>query len=377
METPTKTKVRAVAKCVGLLSLLLALGSTAPAFATAGDAWITTKVKLTLLTREGIDSRAVNADTLRGQVTLHGIVDSAAEREAAEHAAREIDGVQSVRNLLQVVPRNRQAAVVRSDDEIATQIGLGFRHEDSLTDSKISVQSVNNGVVLLNGTAADLADLLTAVQLAGSVAGVRRVASEIRSPDKLAEDDLWKDATVPGEMRQVPAEPDVTADRRDEDSARVSETVRAATGAAADLYITSMVKLRLLADDTTPALDINVDTDKGKVTLFGIVPTAEARLAAQADAGKVTGVKLVKNELQVVAAAAQPFVEAKDKEIETSLKRSLEERAALHDIEVDVKNCVARLTGSVPSGIELVEAMQVARATRGVCSVRDEMRLQN
>jgi len=40
-----------------------------------------------------------------------------------------------------------------------------------------------------------------------------------------------------------------------------------------------------------------------------------------------------------------------------------------------VKNCVVRLTGTVPTGSERLEAMQVARATAGVCSVQDDLRI--
>jgi osmotically-inducible protein OsmY len=42
-------------------------------------------------------------------------------------------------------------------------------------------------------------------------------------------------------------------------------------------------------------------------------------------------------------------------------------------VSSEVTNCVARLTGSVATGAERVEAMQVARATRGVCSVSQDI----
>ena len=40
-----------------------------------------------------------------------------------------------------------------------------------------------------------------------------------------------------------------------------------------------------------------------------------------------------------------------------------------------VKNCVARLTGTVPSGTQRLEAAIVARSTVGVCSVQDDLRI--
>jgi osmotically-inducible protein OsmY len=41
------------------------------------------------------------------------------------------------------------------------------------------------------------------------------------------------------------------------------------------MWITSATKMRLLADSQPPALDINVDTREGIVTLFGIVRNVE------------------------------------------------------------------------------------------------------
>ena len=51
------------------------------------------------------------------------------------------------------------------------------------------------------------------------------------------------------------------------------------------------LQVEIIADPKTPGLDVNVDTRGGKVTLFGMVPTQEAKLAAEEDARKVSGVK--------------------------------------------------------------------------------------
>ena len=89
------------------------------------------------------------------------------------------------------------------------------------------------------------------------------------------------------------------------------------------MWITSATKMRLLADSQTPALDINVDTRAGVVTLFGIVPAQEAKAAAEADARKVSGVKRVENELQVVASAKQAAVKVRDEELARAVKQAL------------------------------------------------------
>jgi hyperosmotically inducible periplasmic protein len=66
------------------------------------DAWVTTKVKSKLATDMDVRARDVNVDTEDSVVTLSGVVRSRQEAEEAERLARETEGVQEVRNELQV-----------------------------------------------------------------------------------------------------------------------------------------------------------------------------------------------------------------------------------------------------------------------------------
>ena len=93
------------------------------------------------------------------------------------------------------------------------------------------------------------------------------------------------------------------------------------------MWITSATKMRLLADGNTPALDINVDTRAGVVTLFGMVPSAQAKASAEADARKVSGVKQVHNELQVVPRAKQETVKVRDDTLQSEVKKAFENHA--------------------------------------------------
>ncbi|HEX7410161.1 MAG TPA: BON domain-containing protein [Candidatus Binatia bacterium] len=352
MIQPRKVILRGPGKRSSMLAALLSCVLVAPALAAQPDAWITTKSKLALLTTEGVSATAVSVDTVNQQVTLHGKVRSAEEKAKAETVVKTIDGVQGVRNLLEVVAPRHEKAVQRSDDDIKKQMNTALQGQPSLKDSAITVQSVNNGVVLLAGTAKTLTDHLSAVEVASGVPGVRHVSSEIQSPDTLADKEIWRERT-----------------------AQKSNAEYGAADASRDVWITSMAKMRLLADSQTPALDINVDTRDGVVTLFGIVPAKEAKRAAEADVRKVSGVKRVKNELQVVASAKQPGVKAQDDEIEGEVKKALQNHEDLNGVNVAVKNCVARLTGTVPTGMQRLEAAVVARSTVGVCSVQDDLRI--
>lgn len=336
------------------LSLALTAWVAPPARAATPDAWITTKAKLALLTGEGPSALGINVDTVSGRVTLHGKVTSAQQKTAAEAAVKKIEGAQSVRNLLQVVPAEQHEVVDASDEQIKANVEKALQADAALEDSEISVQSVNQGVVLLAGKAKTLTDHLVAVEVTAAVPGVRDVASEIESPNSLADDEIWQDTKT--------------------NTAAAANQVKSA---ASDLWVTSAAKMMLLTDSAVPALDINVDTRAGVVTLFGIVPTAAAKTAAEADVNKVAGVKRVVNDLQVVPAKKQEVVNATDDETQERLAAALENHTALKGVDAEVKNGVARLTGEIPSASDRLEAAVIARSTKGVRAVKDDMTISN
>ncbi len=337
-------KITIAAAALAAFSLM----STSGAFAAPSDAWITSKAKISLLTNDGISATGVNVDTVDGRVTLHGKVRTEAEKKSAGDIVAKIDGATEVKNLLQVVPAKSEDKVEASDDQITTRVNDAFKRDNTLASSGIKVQSVNKGVVLLAGETPSMTTHLRAITTAAGVPGVRRVATEVKGADQIADAELGQSA-------------------RD----RVATNADKAGDTMSDAYITSATKLRLLANSETPALDINVDTTDGRVTLFGMVPTAAAKAAAEAETHKVKGVKSVTNDLQVVAAQKQDAVAAKDADIKTAVEQALERRQAQtgDDVTVEVKGGVVRLTGSVPNESARVTAATTARATKGAKAV--------
>jgi osmotically-inducible protein OsmY len=345
-----KMKLYKPVRQVFLGALVAAAVAAGSASAATPDAWITTKAKMALLTTEGVSGTSVNVDTVNGLVTLHGKVASDAEKQKAEQVARGIEGVTNVRNLLQVVPARREDAVQVSDDKVKDRVSNVLKADPAF--KSVSVQSVNAGVVLLAGEVPTLSDHLRAVEHAARVPGVKRVASEIKSPDRLADSEIYSDHPQ-------------TADKS------------GATGTMSDMWITSAVKMRLVADERTPALGVNVDTSNGTVTLFGMVPSAQAKAAAAEDARKVSGVRSVQNELQVVPKAQEKFVKETDDRVKDNVKQALGAQEELKDdsIDIEVSNGVARLTGTVDSAADRMRAAAVARTAEGVRAVRDELRV--
>jgi osmotically-inducible protein OsmY len=337
---------------LGLLTASLLSAAPGIARASASDAWITTKAKMTLLTTEGVPGTSIDVDTTEGRVTLHGKVASNEEKAKAESAVKGIDGVTEVRSLLRVVPASRAEVTKRADADVKHAVEQTLARDKALANSRIAVQSVNDGVVLLSGKAQTVTDHLHAIQDASRVPGVRRVASEIESPDKLADN----------EIQHTPRAKKATA--------------RGVADSAADLRITAATKLRLIADSNTPALDINVDTRDGAVTLFGIVPTPASKRVAEADARKVSGVTHVMNELEVVPSSAQKAVNAHDDVVKRDVEQAIGTHQDLKDVDVEVKNGVVRLSGTVPSEEHRLDAAITARATAGVRSVQDDLRIR-
>ena len=350
--TRVERRTRALSR-IGLGLLALALFAASPSYAAMErpDAWITTKVKMSLLTTDNVPSNAINVDTVDGRVTLHGIVATDAEKTKAEEVARTIEGVRTVNNLLQVVPSSRKEAVKVADAQLQKNVEAVLSRDAALEESSIKVASVHDGVVLLSGNAKTLSAHRRALADARAVPGVKKVSTEIESPDRLGDEEISS----------------ASASSKDKSAGMKS--------AAYDAWITTAAKSRLLATADVPALDINVDTNSAVVTLFGSVPSEASKKLAEAEVKKVDGVKAVKNDLQVVPKEMAKAVEASDDNIQKAIDDKLESRSELKDASIDVAVAkgVARLTGSVASQSDRLLALSTVRGVPGVRSVIDEL----
>jgi hyperosmotically inducible protein len=72
------------------------------AAANVDDAGITASVKTKIVADKAANLTRIDVDTSRGTVYLNGLVDSAQQRTRAERLAKQISGVKSVVNNLQV-----------------------------------------------------------------------------------------------------------------------------------------------------------------------------------------------------------------------------------------------------------------------------------
>jgi len=331
----------------------LALLASRSARADRPDGWITAKVKLELLTDEIVKGTEINVDTIDRRVTLHGTVESKAQEDRAVSLTRSVEGVRDVRDLLVIVPETHEKATRRSDRVIRQNVRSALQADPLLADDEIAVKSVNDGSVMLAGRVDSLTEHHRAIRVAWSVDGVRRVSSEISSANDAGDEVLWV----------APPPPKV------EEGKKPSQGIM-----SSDPVITTRVKLGLLASSSVPGLDVNVDTNDGVVTLFGVVPTEDAKTVAAAEARNVNGVVRVENELQVVPPEEQEAVEASDDALKERLEARIDDAGLDHaDVNVEVKDGVARLTGKVRDEDQRLAALVAARGTSGVKRVVDDL----
>jgi osmotically-inducible protein OsmY len=90
----------------GVLAMALVGCGGTPTKSSTGeyfdDTVITSKVKTKLLADPDVKGTAVNIEVFRGTVQLSGFVRSEQEREKAERLARQVAGVQDVKNDLRL-----------------------------------------------------------------------------------------------------------------------------------------------------------------------------------------------------------------------------------------------------------------------------------
>jgi hyperosmotically inducible periplasmic protein len=98
--------IRVTVSSILLAALLVVNGCTAMTGQTTGqyvdDTTITTSVKAKLTAEKAANFTRIDVDTTNQVVTLNGIVESADQKAKAEQIARQVGGVKSVKNNLQV-----------------------------------------------------------------------------------------------------------------------------------------------------------------------------------------------------------------------------------------------------------------------------------
>jgi hyperosmotically inducible protein len=151
-----------------------------------------------------------------------------------------------------------------------------------------------------------------------------------------------------------------------------------------DPGITTAVKSKLVADDMVKAYKIDVDTKDAVVTLTGTVESADVKTRAVEIARATQGVNSVVDQISVspppVATSGVTVPEVlTDPAITAAVKTSLlaDPQASGLKIDVDTKDAIVTLTGTVKTADEKAHAEDVAKNTKGVTSVVNSLKVSS
>jgi hyperosmotically inducible periplasmic protein len=142
-----------------------------------------------------------------------------------------------------------------------------------------------------------------------------------------------------------------------------------------DSVTTGRVKAALIADPTTKAHQIDVETFKGTVQLNGYVDTAASKARAAEIAKATRGVESVRNNLTVKTEARAGEQVVDDSAITAKVKAALagDSRTKAHQVNVETHEGAVQLSGFVDNAEAKSTAGELARAVEHVRSVDNQL----
>ena len=142
-----------------------------------------------------------------------------------------------------------------------------------------------------------------------------------------------------------------------------------------DTRMTAKTKIALFADGRVKGSEINIETSKGSVIIRGKVDSDEAKQAAEEIAKGIDGVKMVKNELQIVAPAKRETINDRDSSITIRVISKIAQDYSLHraGIHAQTNAGVVSLSGEVSSLMTSAQASWTVWQVPGVKSVKNDL----
>jgi osmotically-inducible protein OsmY len=276
------------------------------------------------------ESWEINIDVNDGRVTLSGDVDSWQQKQLAARVAKGVRGVSGARNNLDV-----DYATYRNAAEIETEIEAALRW-DTLIDHALVDVEVSGDEVILSGTVGSAAEKTRAITKA-YVRGVRNVDATGLDVESWARDQRF---------------------RKDKYVEKPDQKIAAA------------IEDALVYHPRVSSFNIGVDVDAGVATLTGTVDNVKAKRAAGQTARHTVGVWRVKNKINV-RSPEQPSDPMLENRVENALER--DPYVNRYEIDVDVVNGQAYLTGDVDSVFERAQADDAAAEVEGVVHVNNNL----
>ena len=179
-----------VAGLPGVKSVYNKLEEKSGAPAAKSDAWLTTKVKTTLLFHKNVDGLATEVTSQKGIITLRGHASSIAQKDLTTEYAMDVEGVKNVKNEMKVVnpPVKITPQVITTkvdtvvdviDDASITALVKATLLNHRSTSVINTTVDTKDGVVTLGGKAKTAAEKDLAGKFAGDVHDVNKVVNNM------------------------------------------------------------------------------------------------------------------------------------------------------------------------------------------------------
>ena len=146
------------------------------------DAWLSEKVKATLLFHRSVSASKIEVYVNEGIVTLRGEAASESQKELAAEYAKEVEGVREVKNEMTVskTPELTMARVGGKIDDasITAQVKITLLFHRSTSALRTQVET-NDGVVTMYGKASNAAEKDLVNKLVNDINGVKSVNNQM------------------------------------------------------------------------------------------------------------------------------------------------------------------------------------------------------
>lgn len=149
--------------------------------ARVADLEIKTLVNEDLSQNADLAGKRIATDVKDRTVTLSGSVETAAQKNQAEHIAWQVTGVQGVTDNLNA--SNAPTSPESVDDKLAHRVEFELYSTKAISLKTVQIHA-DNGTVTLTGNVTSRAEKLLAEKTAQSVEGVRKVVDNLSAPDE-------------------------------------------------------------------------------------------------------------------------------------------------------------------------------------------------
>jgi osmotically-inducible protein OsmY len=208
---------------------------------------------------------SIKTESRNGVVTLTGTVAESSHRSLAQDTVEGLPGVTSVDNQLKV---KVESPTEHSDAWIGTKVKSALLFHRNVRATKTDV-NVKDGIVILSGEAANMAQKELTTEYAQDVEGVKEVKNQMT-------------------IAKTPAKPEQTFTEKMDDAS-----------------ITAQVKSSLSSHRSTSAAKTKVETKDGAVTISGVAKNdAEKSLVTKLVTG-INGVNSVINNMTIAPPVAK------------------------------------------------------------------------